>query len=221
MPSKKLENNYIKVMKHVNQSLPDFITGTLSTVEQAKVKEHLANCPTCSEEYEELQQTFALLQCGHVQKPDRSYFVNLLTTIHHRQDQKRLFWHFLFGKTTRLVFPLSAVTIMLVLFLLLPFHQNNSIDSSGLRNVITNLQNEELNDLAVEQDKTALVSDNHELTTAIVAEHLTKNRIIKEALLSDAGTDILTNTEVEKTVQEFDNDQIDKLLAQLGERNNL
>jgi hypothetical protein len=208
-------------MKHVNQLLPDFITGTLSHLEQTKVNEHLANCPTCSEEYEEMQQTFSFLQRGHVQEPDRAYFTNLLTTIHHRQDQKKLFWHFLFGKTTRLMLPLSATAILLILFILLPSHQGDSSGPSGLKNVITNMQSEELTDLAVEQDKTSLVADNHELASTIVDEHLNKDYVMKDALRNDTGTETLTNMELEKTVEEFDNDQVDQLLAQLGERKNL
>jgi hypothetical protein len=208
-------------MKHVNQLLPDFIEGTLSEVDHASVKEHLVNCTVCFSEYEELQRIFVLLKQGYIPEPDRSYFTNLLPRLRQRQNEKFLFWRLVRGKTMRLVLPLSAMAMMVLMLVLLPFRMNNADDSTGLRNLICNMPNDELSDVAVEQDKTSLVAESHELASAIVSEHLNKDHIIKEALLNDAGTEILSNTELEKVVEEFDSDQVDHLLAQLGERKSL
>jgi anti-sigma factor RsiW len=208
-------------MKHINHSLPDFIAGALTEAEQATVKEHLADCPTCTAEYEKLQQTFAFLKQSHVVVPDPTYFPNLLPSIRQRQNKKAFFWRLIWKNTTRLALPSSAVALIVIFIILLSSSGNTSVDSSGIRAVMTNLQNDELNDIAVEQDKTALVGDNHELASTIVDEHLTQNHVMKEALLSDAGTEILNDIELGKTLNEFDSDQLDKLLARLGERDNL
>ena len=208
-------------MKHVNQLLPDFITGTLSEVEQADVIKHLARCSVCAAEYDEMRQTFSLLKESSIVEPNRTYFPNLLPSIRQRQNEKVFFWHLLGGKTTRLMLPLSAVAMLVILFIFTLPRENNFVEPSALRAVITNMQSEEVNDVAVEQDKTALVEDTHELASTIVDEHLTKNHVMKEALRSDAGTEIINDVELEKTVDEFDGDQIDQLLAQLGERKNL
>ncbi len=208
-------------MKHVNQLLPDYITGALSDLERRNVKSHLTNCPTCAADYEELQQTFALLKQSHVAEPDRFYFTNLLPMIRQRQNQHIPFWQSLWGKTTRLVLPLSATVVIMLFILLLPTRTNNSTDSSGLHALLNNTPNDEITDVAVEQDKTSLVAENHEFTSAIVDVHLNKDHLIKEALLSDSETEILSNTELEKAVDEFDSDQVNHLLAQLGERKNL
>jgi hypothetical protein len=208
-------------MKHVNQLLPDFIKGTVSEDDHANVKEHLVNCAVCLSEYKELQQTVVLLQQGYIPEPDRSYFTNLLPRLRQRQKEKSLFWRLIQGKTMRLALPLSAMAMMGLTLFLLPFRMNIADDSMGLRNLIGNMPNDELSDVAVEQDKTSLVAESHEFASAIVSEHLYKDHVIKEALLSDAGTEILSNTELEKVVEEFDTNQVDHLLAQLVERKSL
>jgi len=216
-----LENNYIKIMKHVNQLLPDYFTGTLSELETRTVKEHLAKCPICAADFEEVQNTFQLLKQRPLPEPDRAYFVNLLPMIRRRQERHGMVGRFFSGRTMRLVLPLSAAAVMMMFALLLPSRINSSRDASGLHALLRNMPNDELADVAVEQDKTALVAENHEFTSAIVDEHLAKDRLMKEALLADSETEPLSNTELEKTIDEFDNDQVDHLLVHLRERKSL
>lgn len=210
------------MIDHVVFLLPDYCSGKSGIEEQKQIQDHLLVCPACMSEFLELQKTIGILAQHSFTVPKQSYFQTIVPGLQERLELERTSHRRQWMQGVQRALPISAVAVAAIILLQWPAATGPAGNHTDLRNVVSTLQGDEIAELAVEQDKIAMTAaQTHEFTSAIVDVNLNDNHIIKEALSGDNGAEILSDAEIQKTVQEMDTEQVDKVLARLEERKDL
>ncbi|MGB2869695.1 MAG: zf-HC2 domain-containing protein [Bacteroidota bacterium] len=206
--------------EHVNHSLPDFILGKIGQEQRQEIERHLAVCPKCHEEYEGMKQTLSLLRDSALPQPPFAFFSGILPRLRERFDQPRrsLFWAAPFGE--RIVLPLAAAAVVVLMIVLTPVATGPDAPSNSLRAVLEQVSTSELVDVFTEDGAPAYGNSrmNQEFIESVVGEHFEKGGFVTGAALTEVGYGELPASLYQGIMSNLSDEDVDNLLKRLGER---
>ena len=209
--------------EHVDYLLPDYVSGRLEEPLREGLELHLRDCPHCREELEAVQEVFGYLQSSEASHPSDSYYSSILPRVRQRLEEKRegsFLSHPLF---IRLVSPLAAAIVAIVLLLHVPFPKTEvETDTNPLRSLVREASAAELAEAVLEQARkqpliNAVTEDE---ISSLVAAQAMSQEIFVQSLEPQAATFLepLFNGSVTQGIEELTETELDALLQKLGER---
>ena len=207
--------------KHVEYLLPDYLNKMLEESLRPLVERHLEECSACRAELENLRTTFHSLSTYQAPPPADGYFATVLPRVRQRLGGKTPGWFFAHPLVARLAVPLAAGAVMLAILLSVRFSERGSENGHNpLQPVLQGLETVELVDIILDQaDRQSLTTQGESETSAFLAlpflggDHLSASA----GQLSFADEPIL-GSEMQESLDQFSDSDIDVLVAQLGER---
>ena len=160
--------------REIRYQLPDFVQGTLGDEPSEAVRAHVAGCPLCRLEVEQLNALFAQLgELKVVVPPSPAYWASVLPRVHEAGGKRRsLLW---LGRIQPAALPLAAA-MALALFLLEMSPFKADVSSVDLQSTISQFKADELQEVNQQQVSVGMVEP--------VGQD-------EPTLTSDADTDVL------------------------------
>jgi hypothetical protein len=113
--------------------LPELIDGTISADEKLALDDHLAHCPMCEGEFEELSALFAQMKSDVPWSPPQAYWNALTPRIHERINKGSTPVRFIPAWIQRVAVTAAAVAIIYAGFNIVPANiEEKSIDLRSL-----------------------------------------------------------------------------------------
>ena len=99
--------------EHVNNSLPDYITGHIEPSERLFVERHLELCDACRTEYANLRRTLNELASPSPGAVPQNYFSSVVPRVRARLEEQRSFFPRISPIVSRIVLPLASAFAVL------------------------------------------------------------------------------------------------------------
>ena len=206
--------------EHVNYSLPDFTLGKIGQEQRQEIERHLAVCPECHEEYGRMKQALSLLRDSELPQPPPAFFSGILPRLRKRFDQPRhnLLWPTPFGE--RIVLPLAAAAVVVLMIVLTPAATGPDVPANSLRAVLEQVSASELVDVFTEDGAPVYGNSrmNQELIESVVEEHFERGGFVTGAALTEVGYGELPASVYQGMMSDLSDEDVDNLLKRLGER---
>ena len=207
--------------KHVEDLLPDYLNNMLEESFRPLVESHLEECGACRAELENLSATFQNLRTYQAPPPADGYFATVLPRVRQRLEWKKAESIFDHPLVARLAVPLAAGAVVLAILLSVPFSERGSENGHNpLQPVVRGLETVELVDVILDQaDRQSLTTQGESETSAFLAVPFLGGGHLPASAgqLSFADEPIL-GSEMQESLDQFSDSDIDVLVAQLGER---
>jgi hypothetical protein len=203
-------------MKHVNELMADFVVGGLDVGTRLDVEAHLAVCPSCRREIDEVQKVFGALSERAFPEPPAYYFASLRARILARLDHPRWDWlRTVF--TSRLFAPAAAGGLALALLLQVQLFPERETSRVGILSAVD--QGEILDAVRWPHGSAGgLQIEDLAATSSAVAG---LERELARVLLSSNGS-VLWNdvggTDTRYFLESLQDDELNELLQRLKER---
>lgn len=186
--------------------LPDYVTGNLAPGVGRDVEAHLASCDSCRGQLADLESLMTQMGAHRPGRVPANYFGTVLPRIRKRLEGRRETgenpW------VTRILAPLSALALIIVLTTQISFDANED-----LRSVVGSLETDELNEAIV--DEVQWQSSYLVPSTESLAEGLTEQAVNQElAAAVFNGEDVVGY----ETVADLSEREIELIVARLSER---
>lgn len=212
---------------HVKSSLPDYATGRLDADLRSGVEEHLRSCPSCRQDYEEMQGVVRALRENRGASPAAFYFSSFLPRVRDRLGwQEKSSW-MENPLLVRLVGPLTAAALMVILIIELPFNGPHSEvgDGGELAGMVGSLSGDEITQVLIEHGNRQLfVSPDQEITVsqAVIDRILSEELSLASGSMDPSPAPFIMGGGVSsESLNLLSDTQIDFLLQQLEERSTL
>lgn len=193
---------------HVRTELPDVLRGKASPEVSAEVRAHLARCPACSREAEELLQVFGLLEAQKVTEPAPAYWGSVVprlqSRIEGRAGRRELPW------IPRLLLPASAA-ILLLIFAVRGLAPDAAEPAGSLGDILAQLPAGELDRLQ-EQTEWSITD------AAAAGEAPSDEEILKEMIPAEERPVLYSHFDIETLVEELSDEESTQLVALLEQR---
>jgi hypothetical protein len=210
-------------MDHVDYLLPDFVNGRLEEALKQGVESHLRECPRCRDVAESLQNTFTVLQASQPDSPTPSYFASILPRVRQRLEEQETIPFFSRPVFVRLLAPLAAGALAIVILLHLPIFQTGpEVAVNPLRSVVRGTTTEELAEAVLEHSRRQPLANglSEGELSSLMAAHVLRGPIISGTLDAQNGglVEPIFGTSITEAIEELSEEQLDLLLQRLGER---
>ena len=206
--------------EHVKYSLPDFILGKIAQEQEQEIERHLESCPACREEFDRLSQAISLIRESGPSRTATAPFSGVLPRVRERLDQplRNPLWSSPFGE--RIVLPLAAAAVVVLLIVLTPATNGPTAPANSLRAVLEQVPTTELADVFAEETVPAYASlrMNQELMESVVGEHFVKGGFVTDVVLTDSGYGDVSGGLFQGIISNLSDEDVDNLLKRLGER---
>lgn len=209
--------------EHVDYLLPDYVGGRLEEPLREGLELHLRACPHCRAELETVQEVFRYLKSRRTSRPASSYYASILPRVRQRLEQKDAMSFLSHPLFIRLVSPLAAAVVAIVLFLHIPFLKTEvERDTEPLQSLVREASAAELAEAVLEQARkqpliNAVTEDE---ISSLVAAHAMSQEVFVQGLEPQAAffLEPLFNGSVTQGIEELTETELDALLQKLGER---
>src|SRR3989339_1381438 len=209
---------------HVKSLLPDYLTGQLDTGLREEVEVHLRDCPSCRGDYEEMRELVGSLR-GHPRKhPSSSYFSNLLPRVRERLGRRGRFAWIDHPLIVRLVSPLAAAALIVILMLELPLVRQQAGGGEGgeLLGMVEAFSTDDLSQIVIEQGHHQLLVETeqeitvpHSLVDRVLSRELSLSTGVSDPLLMPFTT---MGGITSESLNALSEPEVDRLLQRLEER---
>lgn len=209
---------------HVKSLLPDYLTGQLDTGLREEVEVHLRDCPSCRGDYEEMRELVGSLQRYSQKHPSSPYFSSVLPRVRERLGRRGRFAWIDHPLIVRLVSPLAAASLIVILMLELPLvrQQARGGDGGALLGMVEAFSTDELSQIVIEQGHhQLLVATEQEIT---VPHSFVDRALSRELSLSTGVSDPLLmpfttmGGITSESLNALSEPEVDRLLQRLEER---
>jgi hypothetical protein len=168
----------------------------------------------------ELTATERLLKQSRTIAPASVYFTNILPRVRERlASHQRSIWGY--GESfTKILLPLAVSALFVIVLMRLPVDSiSESPQTEALHQAVIGLNDVEVVQ-AVEHEYTGYsLSPNLEISAAGVAEHLRGDRFLKSAVSKQIENEEVSDMDFDDIISNLDQEQVDKVLSGLSERN--
>lgn len=212
---------------HVKSSLPDYATGRLEAGLRSGVEEHLRSCPSCRRDYEEMQGVVRALRESRGESPAAFYFSSFFPRVRDRLGWRQKSSWMENPLLVRLVGPLTAAALMVILIVELPFNGPHREAGEGdeLAGMVGSLSGDEITQVLIEHGSRQLFAGPDQ---EITVSQSVINRMLSEELFSASGSldpspaPFITGGGVSsESLNMLSDTQVELLLQQLEERSTL
>lgn len=206
--------------EHVQYDLMDYVTNRLNAKERQRVDQHLQNCSVCKNQFMELAATERFLKQSRTISPPSVYYTSILPRVRERLAVHKRSLRVYGDGFTKIVLPLAVSALFVMVLMRLPVDSiSESPQTEALHQVVIDLNDVEVVQ-AVEHEYTGYsLSPNLEISAAGVAEHLRGDRFLKSAVSKQIENEEVSDMDFEEIISNLDQEQIDKVLSGLSERN--
>lgn len=189
----------------VRREIPDYIFGKLPEPEHTAIGGHLATCPACKAEADELQTAFAGIAGEKPWEPDAAYWSTLLPRIHERIEKRRR--RLIPAWVTRALMPAAAaLALIIAVGRLLPTAPAGG--PQDLSSVLRQTSADELQDF-VDQHSVAGAIDVSDRATAA------DDRALLKGFISDESEGVIDESDQESVLDNMSDNDAEAVIAVL------
>jgi predicted anti-sigma-YlaC factor YlaD len=123
--------------KEAHPLLNDYLEGSLSSDDKARVEQHLSECESCRHDLREIKITFDLLALDCVPEPEERFWINFLPEVRSRIEERRKPIKTLVPKTRLVLGFLSILLVAIISLQLFHTDQRNLAQMKSNQNTET------------------------------------------------------------------------------------
>lgn len=210
--------------QHIEYLLPDYLNHRLEDDLRPGVEQHLQECAACRGELEMLRTAFREIEAHQDSGPPEGYFSTVLPRVRERLENREAKSILAHPLILRLVAPLAAGALALIIMLHLPFPANNTeAEQNPLRPIMHGVTTDELVDVVLDQaHRQSLNALGEGEASSILATRILHG----EHLLADAeplphvGEPVLGGG-MPEGLEQLSDSEIEAIIQRLGERTTL
>jgi predicted anti-sigma-YlaC factor YlaD len=206
-------------MKHVETSLPDYITNSLLPSNAEDVRVHLLTCSQCRSEYEHLASAMASLSTLELQGPSNAYFTTIVPRLRERLVAPRRKSFLDTPLFERIFLPAVITAFIGFIFISIPTGTSERSDlRQSLQPIVRELTQDELIQLESDSQFGITGAAHDTFGGFLLDERLTNGPTVPTSVLNDALAGGEVDEAVSGLMENLPEEELEAVVQQLGER---